>query len=210
MAKAPKRKKHAHLWVRHPDDWYVEPAWCNDALFAAVQFKGVVVDPACGMGRVLDAAKRAGLKTIGHDIADRGARANHIFAQTNFFGDETDHQYDNIASNPPYKYDEAFLTEALKRSRRLTALLLRTQWANAGARSRWLESLPLRYVLALSPRPSMPPGPVIEAMNGKDPSGGQQDFAWFVFERGYSGKPEFGWARRPARAPANKPARRVK
>ena len=189
-----KKKKHAHLWVRHPDDWYVEPDWCNDALFSAVKFTGLVFDPCCGFGRVLDAAAAAGLETYGMDIARRFKVQGHRFRLGNFF--QTNYEADNIASNPPYKHSENFLKEALTRSRRLTAVLLNAQWANAGDRSRWLESLPLRYVLALSPRPSMPPGPVIEA--GISPGGGRQDFSWFVFERGYTGKPEFGWARRPA------------
>lgn len=188
-----KWRKEAHLWARDPDDWYIEPDWSDDALFAAVHFHGLVVDPCCGSGRVLDAAARAGLKTFGRDIKDRGASARHEFEIGDFF--ENFGLYENIACNPPYKYDERFVDQAVKCCTGITAVLLRAQWANAGARSRWLASLPLRWVLALAPRPSMPPGAVIVA--GINPSGGQQDYAWFVFERGYAGKPEFGWARRP-------------
>lgn len=198
MKKPAKKKLKAHLWVRHPDDYYVEPAWCNDALFAAVKFEGLVVDPCCGLGRVLDAASSAGLDTFGMDIVSRGADQNHRFRIADFLTDELKPGgYPNMAFNPPYKYDEKFLGRAINRSQKLTAALLRAQWANAGARSRWLESLPLRYVLALAPRPSMPPGTVIEA--GENPGGGRVDYSWFVFERGYTGKPEFGWARRPAK-----------
>lgn len=196
MKKSEKIKKNAHLWARHPEDWYVEPDWCNHALFATVKFTGLVFDPCCGFGRVLDAAASAGLDTAGMDIVDRGARRIHPFRLGSFL--ESHLEAENIACNPPYKYDEAWLKHALEHSRRLTAVLLRAQWANAGARSRWLETLPLRYVLALAPRPSMPPGPVIVA--GEKPGGGRVDYSWFVFERGYTGKPEFGWARRPQRA----------
>jgi len=188
-----KKAKNAHLWARHPQDWYVEPAWCCDALFAKIQFEGTVCDPCCGLGRVLDAAARAGLRTFGMDIVPRGAHERHQFRAADFFSETRRHP--NIACNPPYKYDEAFVKLAVDRSERLTAVLLRAQWANAGARSRWLESLPLRWVLALAPRPSMPPGPVIEA--GINPGGGTVDYAWFVFERGFAGIPNFGWARRP-------------
>lgn len=187
-----KTRKNAHLWMRHPDDWYVEPDWCNDALFAKIGFQGLVVDPCCGFGRILDAAARAGLPTLGCDIADRGARSRHDFKLADFFGQKR--RVPNIACNPPYKYDDRFVAEAVARSERLTAVLLRAQWANGGARSRWLESLPLRWVLALSPRPSMPPGTVLEA--GISPGSGTTDYSWFVFERGYSGAPSFGWARR--------------
>jgi hypothetical protein len=190
--KADKKKKNAHLWARDPDDWYVEPDWCNDGLFAVEKFDGVIVDPCCGMGRILDAAWRAGYPTLGFDIRDRSASARHHFVQGDFF--TSSEEYENIACNPPYKYDDEFVAAAVRRARRKAAILLRAQWANAGTRSRWLESLPLRRVLALTPRPSMPPGAVIKA--GINPSGGLQDYAWFIFERGYGGRPEFGWCRR--------------
>lgn len=193
-----KWRKNAHLWVRDPDDWYIEPDWCNDALFTRIKFDGPVVDPCCGTGRILDAAARAGLATMGQDIKDRGASKRHSFVIADFFNGTS--RMPDIACNPPYKYANNFVAAAVERSLGKTAVLLRCQWANAGARSRWLESLPLRWVLMLTPRPSMPPGAVIEA--GINPSGGLQDYAWFVFERGFTGEPTFGWARRPQKVAA--------
>lgn len=192
-----KWRKNAHLWERDPDDWYVEPEWCCDALFAAVRFDGYIADPCCGLGRVLDGAARAGYLTYGFDIKDRGAGIRHRFETRDFFA-AVPGRYRNIACNPPYKYDDEFLRRALELTEYKVAVLLRAQWVNAGTRSAWLERQPLRHVLALTPRPSMPPGAVILA--GESPGGGQVDYSWFVFERGYRGKPEFGWARRAKRA----------
>jgi hypothetical protein len=45
-----------------------------------------------------------------------------------------------------------------------------------------------------NPRPSMPPGEVI--LRGEKPGGGKTDFAWLVFEQGYTGEPGIGWLRR--------------
>jgi hypothetical protein len=190
------RERKSHLWARDPDDWYVEPRWCDDALFAAVKFDGPIVDPCCGLGRVLDAAKSAGYETVGNDIKDRGASARHRFFAADFFTD--DYPFPNVVCNPPYKFSDRFVARAVERSLRKAAVLLRVQWANGGTRSRWLETLPLRSVLMISPRPSMPPGAVVVA--GERIGGGRDDYAWFVFERGYAGRPEFGWARRPDRA----------
>lgn len=188
-----KTPKNAHLWERDPDDWYVEPAWCDTALFAVEQFQGVVHDPCCGLGRVLDAAKAAGCETFGGDIVDRGASARHPFLLHNFIANP--YVCENIAFNPPYKYDDEAVRAAVEFSVRKAAVLLRSKWANGGKRSRWLEGLPLRRVRQLAPRPSMPPGAVVLANEG-EPSGGQEDFAWYIFERGYIGEPTFGWARR--------------
>ncbi|MBN9568206.1 MAG: hypothetical protein J0H79_11445 [Alphaproteobacteria bacterium] len=190
-----KKERKSHLWARDPDDWYVEPRWCNDALFAAVQFEGVIVDPCCGVGRVLDAAKDAGYDTIGMDLRDRGARDRHPFEPRDFFTVED--FAPNIVCNPPYKYAERFVAHCIAHVMRKTAVLLRAQWANGRARSRWLESLPLRHVLALSPRPSMLPGAAVVA--GERAGSGTTDYSWFIFERDYAGRPEFGWARQPGR-----------
>lgn len=192
-----KTLKNAPLWERDPDDWYVEPAWCSDALFAVEPFEGVVCDPCCGMGRILDAAARAGHATFGSDIVDRGASKRHSFGVVSFV--DWPMAVDNIVCNPPYKFGDDFVQRVVDGALRKSAVLLRAQWANAGTRSRWLESLPLRRVLMLTPRPSMPPGAVI-LHDGKDPSGGRQDYAWFVFERDFVGSPSFGWARRPKKA----------
>jgi hypothetical protein len=40
----------------------------------------------------------------------------------------------------------------------------------------------------------MPPGAVIEA--GMKPGGGTTDFAWFLWLKGFDGRPEIGWLRR--------------
>lgn len=195
---AKKARKDAHLWERDPDDWYVEPRWCSEGLFHKEKFAGQITDPSCGLGRVLDAAAKYGYDTVGADIRDRGTRARHKFLIANFL--EHDLCFENIVTNPPYLHADAFAAECVKRSVKC-ALLLRAQWANAGNRSRWLESLPLRRVLQISPRPSMPPGAVILDRIARgargDPQGGQQDYAWYIFERGYKGEPGYGWCRRP-------------
>jgi hypothetical protein len=43
----------------------------------------------------------------------------------------------------------------------------------------------------------MPPGAVV--VSGGRVGGGTTDYSWFVFDRDYQGRPEFGWARRGER-----------
>ncbi len=202
-----RKRKDAHLWARDPDDFYLEPRWCDEALFRMEPFEGMIVDPACGTGRILDAARAAGHHTTGFDIRDRSPQ--HQFGIASVF--DMGAMFENIVSNPPYLYADRFLEWCVQHSIRKTALLLRAQWANAGTRSRWLESLPLRRVLAITPRPSMPPGAVVLAQGDKGDrgiNGGQQDYSWFIFERGFVGRPEFGWARRESAAQKTLPAAR--
>src|ERR1700685_4561674 len=56
-------------YARLPREFYPENQWCSDALFREEHFPlGIVFDPFCGMGRILDAASRAGKKAVGSDI----------------------------------------------------------------------------------------------------------------------------------------------
>lgn len=98
-----------------------------------------------------------------------------------------------IVSNPPYKHAQAFAGAALQKASKV-ALLLPLDWLSGDKRSRWLETTPLETVWVLTPRPSMPPGAVIVA--GVEPGGGEEDFAWFVWQAGYAGSPRIKWLHR--------------
>lgn len=186
------REKDAHLWARHPQDWYVEPKWTSERLFAVEEFSGLVTDPACGLGRILLAANDSGHLVHGADIVKRSEWCDREESFLESGPDLTD----NIVSNPPFGIAVDFTKHALQVAKFKVALLLPTKWMNGAKRGSWLETTPLRRVWLLGPRPSMPPGPVIEA--GIAPGNGTTDFAWFIWERGYEGLPELHWLRRSA------------
>jgi hypothetical protein len=186
------RELNAHLWARHPDDFYVEPFWVSERLFEVERFPGSILDPACGLGRIVMSARNAGYQAFGEDKVERSyfCEREHDFLSDLRFGP------DSIVSNPPFGIAQQFAVEAINAARLKVALLLPTLWLHGDERSRWLAETPLRRVLILTPRPSMPPGPVIEA--GIAPGGGKNDFSWFIWEAGFSGAPEIGWLRRKA------------
>jgi len=185
------RKRDSHLWERDPDDWYTEPCWVSERLFAAEKFDGEVVDPACGIGRIVDAGLKHGLQAYGCDKICRSPR----FSETSdFLKWPADARVENLVSNPPFAHALAFAKQALIVTERKVALLLPVKWLCGDKRSRWLTTTPLRRVYCLTPRPSMPPGKVIAA--GVEPGGGTVDFAWFVWDRIWHGKPEIAWLRK--------------
>lgn len=188
-----KRLLSAHLWARHPDDWYVEEPWVDRRLFEYERFEGSLCDPACGLGRIVEAAQRGGVKDAwGQDKVYRSTYCDRV---SDFLHDQlTRRRPDNIVSNPPYKFSREFVVRARDIASREVAMLLPLRWISGDRRSRWLEETRPRRVLILTPRPSMPPGPVILAR--LPVRGGKTDFAWYIWERGYNGEPEFGWLRR--------------
>lgn len=194
------RAKNAKIWERDPDDWYVEPSWVSKRLFETVDFVGKVVDPCCGMGNIVKSALSLGISAEGRDLRDRsqliidaGFTPPPNFSQQNFMDGEG--YVDNVVFNPPFGLiNEApypFIEHALDVARYSVAVMVQTMWVMGDKRSRWLETKPVRKVLLITPRPSMPPGRVILA--GDKPGGGTQDYCWVIFERGYRGPRELGW-----------------
>lgn len=83
---------------------------------------------------------------------------------------------------------EQVIDHALLLAERKVALLARLALLEGQKRRRFLQGTPLARVWVSSRRVSMPPGGTdIEA------KGGSIAYAWFVWERGYRGKPEIGW-----------------
>jgi hypothetical protein len=137
---------------RSNNDFYVEPEWCSERLFDVEPFVGEIIDPACGLGRIVTAAATHGHCSSGLDIAQRAPG----FLQANFF--EEPGRCLNIVTNPPFDIAREFAFHALELASRKVAIIFPTARLNA---ARWLEQTPLARIWLLTPRPSMPPGEAI-------------------------------------------------
>lgn len=192
----PPRSKQAHLWDRDPLDWYVEPAWCSERLFAAEEFTGQVWDPCAGTGRIVVAGRKAGLDAHGSDIDPRGFDSVHFQDFTLWTFGKQFPVVDNIVTNPPYARAREFAEAALAITRRKVAMFVGDNWVTGEKRSKWLATTPLRRVLFVCPRPSCPPGTFLAG--GGKAGNGSGDFVWMIWEKGFTGTPELGWCRRDA------------
>jgi len=182
----------AHRWEKALYGWYVDEQWCSVRLFDVEKFEGDIHDPCCGMGRIPDAARRAGYSTCATDIVDRGywdfkgcadfLKCDRALAR-------------NVVCNPPFDCCDAFVMHALDLTAPAgkVAMIWLTRRLNA---ARWLAETPLARIHLLTPRPSMPPGQFILA--GEKPQGGTQDFAWLVFDHKHEGPPALCWLHRDA------------
>jgi hypothetical protein len=188
----------AHNFVKEPHGHYVEPAWCSQRLFAVENFghKGdLILDPACGWGTILQSARAAGFRVIGHDIVDRVPKKDRRaipFRRQDFLKLVIEDVH-SIVCNPPFDHVEEFCRRACVIASHKVAMLCLLRRLPA---ARWLQELPLETVYLLTPRPSMPPGEYIA--NGNKPGGGTQDFVWLVFTNGPRrlGSPMMRWLHR--------------
>lgn len=182
---------NAHAFQRERHEWYVEPHWCSERLFEVEQFKDSIWDPACGGGRIPEAASRAGLIGLGTDVVNRGwhgQKTSIDFMKTSAPLSE------NIVSNPPFNIAGAFIRHAVDMEGvQKVAMVFPTARLNA---AHWLRQTPLARIWLMTPRPSMPPGHMIAA--GEKPTGGKVDFCWLVFTRGRIGPADLRWLKRDA------------
>jgi hypothetical protein len=151
------------------------------------KFNATIWDPACGIGRIVEAARRAGYTTCATDIVDRGYP--HFCGCLDFLLCDQPHA-SNIIFNPPFARCNQFIRRALTLTNgngKVAAIWL-VRRLNA---ARWLADTPQARIYLLTPRPSMPPGHVIAA--GEKPGGGTQDFCWLVFSHKHKGPPTLHW-----------------
>jgi hypothetical protein len=152
LTAAEPRPRASHIWPRNSADWYIEPEWCSARLLDVEPVVGAVHDPACGMGRIVDAAIAHGHHATGADIVDRGfGFVVQDFALTTV-------PVSNIITNPPFAIARQFVEHALELTVHKVAVLFPVARLNA---ARWLMDTPLRRIWLLTPRPSMPPGEAI-------------------------------------------------
>jgi hypothetical protein len=197
-AAAPKKLKNIRVhkapkWDRDVDDYYVEEDWCSARLFEQEHFQGSILDPACGSGRIVNNARLAGYQAFGTDLKIRSKfcmQAIDFMLPTPL----PKSYFQNIVCNPPFRIAIEFLKLALERYQSKMAIILPLSYLAGDQRTRWLENSELRRVLVFTPRPSMPPGLLVE--QGFEAGGGKPDYAFYVFEKGYCGNPELGWVRR--------------
>jgi SAM-dependent methyltransferase len=184
-----KAPKNAHLWARHPDDWYVEERFAVAELFKRETFAGCVWDPCCGRGHIIAEAALFGYEVFGSDIADRARITDDPFVVADFLTSVPFALGESVVMNPPFRGGDAdtgiegFVRQAMRyRSVQKIAAFIpwRFLWGAERARDFWTYRPPSR-VYMITPRPSCPPGPVLEA--GEEPGGGNDDFAWAVWER---------------------------
>ncbi len=185
------RPRNAHIFVRDPYDFYVEPEWCSERLFDVEKFEGPVHDPACGIGRIVSSAIKAGHLASGSDIAHRSSLRDfeHDYLDTSGGA----FAYPNIVCNPPFRHQVEFIDRARIEAIKV-AMLLPARFLWGLERSNWLRCTGPRRAWLLCPRPSMPPGEVI--LRGERPCGGKEDYCWVIWERGYNGFAQMDWLRR--------------
>lgn len=149
-------------------------------------FSHLIWDPAVGGGNIPEVLIHNGYKVRCSDIVDRGYPNTEILDIYSY----NDVWYGDIITHPPYKDTLAFLSKCLDiiDNGRKVAMFLKLSFLEGIERRKFFDENPPRTVAVFSKR-------VACALNGnfKKSSGGAIAYAWYIWEKGYKGKPSIVW-----------------
>lgn len=174
---------------RAEHDYYAtEPAAVNSLFDQTDFFEGVnkVWECACGAGHLSKRMGELGLDVYSTDLYNH----NYGIDGVDFLAcNSLPKGVDCILTNPPYVKALEFCEKCVELGVPKFAMFLKLTFLEGKTRRTFFEQHPPRYVHVFSNR-------VICAMNG-DPEMFQKSsascYAWFVWEKGYKGKPEITW-----------------
>lgn len=175
--------------LRPADDHYPTPLQAVYPLFRHLAIPRVFREPACGEGHIAEIATGYGHEVIATNLVDRGYGEHGV----NFLH-EKKARASCIVTNPPFSLDEEFVEHAFRLGVDLAIFFLRLKWL-CGAD---------RYRDIMGPRPPCLVLPFIQRITfyagdtaeGDQPGWNTEDFAWFVWRKGFLGKPTIDWLSR--------------
>jgi len=171
-------------------DFYPTPPNATRSLIQREKFNGNIWECACGKGDISKVLTDAGYSVKSTDINDYGFGEPGInFLNTEgLFADSFEMQ-DNIITNPPFNLALEFVIQSKQYARFKIAMFLKTAFLEGAKRYDMFQdpNFPLKTVYQFSKRVNFG----IHA--GTHKNGGMIPFAWFVWERGYKGKPTIEW-----------------
>lgn len=166
-------------------DYYGTDPRSTRALLEVEKFEGPIWEPCAGHHLMVNVLKEAGYEVRSSDIAEYEGYEHEIIDFLEFEGDWDG----DIVTNPPYNLSVDFAVkclEMLKPGRNL-AMFLRTQWLEGIQRYERIfkDNPPVRVYIFKNRQTS---SKVDDFSVGSAVS-----YAWFVWEKGFKGKPTLDW-----------------
>lgn len=179
--------------VREKDDYYATDPIAIDALLneTDIQLNNNIWECACGENHLSDKLKEYGYDVFSTDIVERDKPIDKII---NFLSlDDKTYWDGDIVTNPPYSKAPRFIEKALNiiPTGNHVVMLLKVLFLEGKARKELFKKYPPKYVYIFS-------GRIMCAKNGefnrmKAGGGSAIAYAWFVWEKGWTGNTIIDW-----------------
>lgn len=171
---------------RADKDYYATEPAATEWLCRLEKFNAPILEPSCGEGHISKVLLQHGYEVESRDLADRGFGMGGMdFLCPNF-----EPWAGDIITNPPYAFAQEFVERALTMVQpgRKVAMFLKLTFLEGKKRRTLFRNHPPRRIWVSSSRLKC-------AMNGdfEHTGGSATAYAWFVWEKGYTGQPEIHW-----------------
>jgi hypothetical protein len=177
---------------RNKNDFYATPKNATISFLETFhskigRFSNDILEPSCGDGAISEVLQHYNYNVFSTDLIDRGFCSENCglefdFLSQNYTRKIPNKQFD-IITNPPFNILTDYIIKAKSIAHKRVAIFARLQILEGVTRYEKLYSdqeFPLAYVFQYVRR---------IACNGN----GLIAFAWFVFEKGYTGNPQILW-----------------
>jgi len=174
---------------RVKDDFYATPPEATEALLRVEHIVYPALEPACGEGHISKVIIGEHKSVISTDLVNRGY--GNLFVDFLKY-DFDDYEFQTVITNPPFNLFQEFAEKALKVANEKVMLFGKIQALEGQKRATFMENSPLKTVYVFKKRinPLRNGSPLDE--NGK-PWASTMCFAWYVWQKGYKGKPTIEW-----------------
>lgn len=181
---------------RVKDDFYATNPRAVQMLLDTVSFpsRGRYLEPCVGQGHIANVIKQnyPESKLVAIDLIDRGYPGTFV---CDYLGWETDDVFDAIITNPPFSLATEFIEKSMSLliPGGLCAVFMKIQFLEGEKRKKLFDVYPPHWIYVFRKRMDV-------FANGEEinPRTGKKwattfCFAWFVWEKGYTGEPIIRW-----------------
>lgn len=171
---------------RIQNDYYATDPKALDALKTKFNIPNNIWECACGEGHLSKKLEEYGINVYSSDLIDRGFGDGNV----DFLAQDTmPNGCENILSNPPYKYACEFVEHALDLldTGKYCIMFLKTTFLEGKKRyDKIFSKNPPKYMFQFVKR-------VECGRNGEFGGGSAVSYAWFIWEKGYTGNTMIDW-----------------
>jgi len=176
------------------------PRWAAEAILKKEILTHEVYDPCCGTGILGEAALKEGYEVFSYDCYHWGYEKQKYTENYLEINPDLDFRGDHsVIMNPPFSKACEFVEKSFDLGARKILCFQRLAWLESKDRRRFWDQAPLAKVYLCAERATCWRHDLPKDENGKrfDPKTGKKlaetptAHAWFVFEKGYNGAPQF-------------------
>lgn len=175
------------LTERQPDDYYATDPKAVELLLEQENFSNNVWECACGEGHISKILEEYGYNVRSTDLIYRGFGEEK---PVDFLKTDNVNLKTNIITNPPYKFAQRFVEKAMKSIDNgfKVAMLLKLQFLEGKSRKQMFKKYPPKIIYVSSSRLKCAKDGNFEKLGSSAVA-----YAWYVWEKGYSGNTVIDW-----------------